>query len=124
MTGTLKDYIRVCEAESRVPHVGEDDGDVPHAKCATFDDDGGAYIRFWKIRDGKIVVQSMHSGEAVRGRDMLRWLNQTYRLPVVVVEATPEAMGFWRKMKKEGLVRTITAADGWPSPLEGESVPL
>lgn len=117
------------------PVIVPDDGDVPHAVMALFDADGEAYIRFWKILykdDGgdpvpgteELVIQSMASSKSVRGRDMLKWLDAKFNMPINVVEATNGAMGFWDRMQKEGLVHTVDAADGWSSPLEELSVPL
>lgn len=106
------------------PTVGADDGDVPHAHIAYFDDAGHAYIRFWQVKSGALVIQSIEATDAVRGRDMLRWLQQAYGRPVIAVEATPQARGFWERMKKEGLVQRFHDAIGWPHALEKQSVPL
>lgn len=103
------------------PVVDTDDGDVEHALCASFDDE--AYIRFWSIGRA-IVVQSMASSPAIRGRAMLQWLNSAYGLPVFAVEVTDDALGFWRRMKAEKLVARIEMADGFPSRYEGMSVPI
>ncbi len=119
----MRKFIKII-AENLQPEVVEDDGDVAHALHAAFDDEGEAYIRYWKTRDGYIVIQSMHSGPGIRGRDMLRWLNKQYDLPIAVVEATHEAMGFWDRMQKEGLVYSVDGADGMPSPLEKKSIPI
>lgn len=103
------------------PVVDTDDGDVEHALCASFDDE--AYIRFWSIGRA-IVVQSMASSPAIRGRAMLQWLNSAYGLPVFAVEVTDDALGFWRRMKAEKLVARIEMADGFPSRCEAMSVAI
>jgi hypothetical protein len=113
--------------------IDEDDGDVAHAMVARFSGeplnpndefDDGPFVRYWLTRDDDIVVQTLHAGADARGRDILRWLDQAYGKPIVVVEATQEAMGFWDKMQKEGLVYSVDGADGNPSPLEAQSVPM
>jgi hypothetical protein len=124
MDNNMRHYMRIVESGTALPRVVDDGGDVAHAKFAMFDENGAAYIRFWKVRDGRIVVQSMKSSAQVRGRDMVKWLGQTYRLPVVAVEATPEALGFWERMQDEGLIQSFEETDGFPTPLEDESVPL
>jgi len=88
-----------------------DNDDPPGSKWAVFGDDEAdnpAQIIYWKSR-GKIVIQIFRSGPDVRGRDMLRWLKATYKLPIIVVEATMEASGYWDQMEQEGLI------DGWDS---------
>lgn len=115
----LVEAAAVPEEDPEVSIV-DDDGDVPHAKAAFFDDD--AYVRYWKTQSGMIVIQTMRSSADMRGRDMLKWLAGRYGLPIVVVEATPEAMGFWRKMRREKLIVKVSPATGWPSPLEAQSV--
>ncbi len=120
----MRDFIKIITEAQLQPEIIDDDGDVAHAKYASFDDDGEAYIRYWATREGEIVIQSMHSSPTVRGRDMLKWLNDTYNLPIAVVDATFEADGFWARMEREGLVHSVDAADGWPSPKEAKSAPL
>lgn len=105
----------------------EDDGDVQFARAAFFGEDSGgqdAMIRYWNTPSG-VVVQAMHSNNDVRGRDMLRWLVGRYG-KVDVVEAIPEAMPFWQKMKREGLVGKIERAGefGDPSAREAEAIPF
>lgn len=122
----MREWINIVEAtvEPSVTHDEPTSDDVQHAMIATFDDD--AYIRFWKTRKNVLVIQSMHASDAVRGRDMLAWLKAKYGLPIVAVEVTWEAAGFWDKMQTEGLIRRwyeITAT-GRPSPLGRQSVPL
>lgn len=104
--------IRENDIASHVVEV-DDDGDVRHARAAFFGDDGTsddpAMIRYWNTRHG-VVVQSMHSDDRFRGRDMMKWLTTKYG-PVHVVEAVWEAWDFWDKMKDEGMVITISGAD-------------
>ena len=88
------------------------------------DDDGvDAHIGFWRTSDDRLAVQSMQSNRDVRGRDMLRWLAR-YGMPVHVVEAIPEAYGFWDRMRGEGLIVDWLPADGLASDLERLSVPF
>lgn len=103
------------------PDVVTDEGDVPHAYYAEFDDE--ANIRFWATPEF-LVIQSFHSSEAVRGRAMLGWLAQTYGRPIAVVEATLQSIGFWEHMQEEGLIVQIEAATGEASDLERQSVPI
>lgn len=123
---SIRTFIDIVESVGNnakaVPNVTQDDGDVPHAMAAFFDDD--AYVRFWKIKTGFLVIQSIASSENIRGRDMLRWLLDTYGLPIVAVEVTEASRGFWSKMKRDGLVKRFTMATGTASPLERQSVPL
>lgn len=84
------------------PTVVDDDGDIPGAKLAMFEDE--AYARFGQDPHGNLRLQSMASSERVRGRDMLRWLNAEYGRPIHVDEVTTEAAVFWEKMSHEGLV--------------------
>lgn len=105
--------------------IEHDDGaEVPHAMIASFDD--VAYIRFWKTAKNVLVIQSFRSSDAIRGRDMLRWLKDTYRMPIIVVEVTWEAAGFWDKMQAEGLIDRWDEIPetGEASPLSKKSVPL
>jgi len=120
----MRQFIQIINEAQLQPNIVEDDGDVPHALYASFDDEGEAYIRYWATRDGYIALHTMHSSPAVRGRDMLKWLNAKYDRPIAVVEAIPEALGFWDRMQKEGLVYSVDGADGWPSELEKRSIPI
>jgi hypothetical protein len=107
------------------PEVLEDDaGTVPHAQLALFDDGDmdGASLRYWATGRA-VVIQSMESSARTRGRDMLRWLGQQTRLPIVVVEAVPSAYGFWDKMQAEGRVARVEEATGEPSRYEALSRP-
>lgn len=117
----MRAFINIINEAQLSPTVVDDDGDVAHAKWAEFDDE--AHVRFWLTSDDEIVIQTMHSSPAIRGRDMLRWLAQ-YGKPIVVVEATYEALGFWERMQKEGLIHSVDVAEGFPSELENMSVPF
>lgn len=100
-------------------------GTCAHMMWAMWDEDDegvDAHIGFWRTRDGLMIVQSMQSNADVRGRDMLKWLER-HRLPIHVVEAIPEAFGFWDRMMDEGIIATWEPATGMPSMLERRSVP-
>lgn len=120
--------MQIISENDLAAHVSEvdDDGDVPHARCAFFgeEDDNGqdAMIRYWNTPYG-VVLQAMHSNAQFRGRDMLRWLVSKYG-PVNVVESIWEAYDFWRKMQGEGLVRTIEDAEGHASEQEANAIPF
>ena len=110
-----------------MPDVVEgDDSLCAHILWAMWDeDDGGvdAHIGFWRTSDGRIALQGMQSNGDIRGRTMLQWL-ATLGLPVHVIEAVPEAIGFWERMREEGLVVDWEPATGWPSDLEALAVPF
>lgn len=108
------------------PDVVEGDGHIPNIMWAMWEedeDDLDAHIGFWKTSDGRIAVQSLQANRNVRGRDMMRWLMR-YGMPVHVVEAIPEAYGFWDRMMAEGLIIDWAPADGFTTELERLSVPF
>lgn len=118
--------IRENDIAAHVVEV-DDDGDVAHARAAFFGDDGTsddpAMIRYWNTPYG-VVLQSMHSDSRFRGRDMMKWLTAKYG-SVNVVEATWEAWDFWKKMKREGMVRTISGCDEPDSrEMEANAIPF
>lgn len=92
----------VCKKPGLNPFVVENDGDVSGGLYAEFDDE--AYLLFYQDRKGNIRLQSAHSSEAIRGRDMLNWLSTMYGRPIVVNEVTTEAAGFWERMQSEGRI--------------------
>jgi hypothetical protein len=82
--------------------VVDDDGDIPGAKYAEFDDE--AHIRYGRDKNGNIRIQAITSSKAVRGRDMLRWLQEEYLSDVLVDEVTEPAAAFFDRMQDEGLI--------------------
>lgn len=92
--------------------------------CWSDDDDSPAHAVFWCTSDGRIVLKSLVSNAAFRGRSMLGWISVRYGLPIHVVEVIPSAIGFWNRMLDEGTITAWQASDGHPSPLEGLAVPM
>lgn len=106
--------------------VEGDEGPIANILWAMWDEDGDgndAHIGFWRTTDGRLAVQSMQSNREVRGRAMLQWLSR-YGLPIHVVEAVPEAYGFWERMLDEGRIVDWQPADGLVSDLERISTPF
>lgn len=99
-------------------------GDPRDAVIACWDHTFGAYVRFWRTSDNRLIVHSMHSGKAASGRAMLKWLNDTYQLPVSAIEVLPHAKGFWRKMQTEGMVHEMLDEGTSRGFDEGLAVPL
>jgi hypothetical protein len=92
----------------------------PHLMRADWGRDGDgrtAHLAFWRTVDGGIVLQDIQSNAVMRGRDMVRWLSG-HDMPVTVVEVIPQAVGFWERMLRDGLIARWEAATGWPNPLE------
>lgn len=106
--------------------VEGDDDRCPHMMWAMWEEDAegdDAHVGFWRTSDGRIAVQSFQSNLDVRGRGMLDWLKR-YGLPIAVVDAVPDAAGYWARMLSEGRISHWEPATGWPSDLEGKAVPL
>lgn len=133
----MRDLIALVEAaQFPEPAIMNNDGGPRHAKCFWWNgdpnlkpvnpwDDDDAYIVAWKNRDGDLVLQSMKSNSVVRGRDMLKWLNRRFPdMSIRVVEAIPEADGFWDKMQDEGLVYTVDGAGGEEAERDPEYRPV
>ena len=90
--------------QSLTPEIGDDD--QIGGKAAFFDDDGNAYIQYGQDKKGNIRLQSMESSDKVRGREMVQWLANEYGRKIIVDEVAPTAVGFWEKMKSEGLIES------------------
>ena len=106
--------------------VEGDECRMDHMMWAMFEEDDqgeDAHMGFWATSDGRLIIQSFQANADVRGRDMLVWL-QRYGRPIHVVEVIPPAIGFWNKMRDEGLITDWDHANGEPSPLESLSIPL
>lgn len=106
--------------------VENDDGRRLHQMWACWcdQDDAPAHAVFWRTRDGRIVVKGLVANAEFRGRDMLLWLRDAYRLPIHVVEVIPSAMGFWDRMEQDGVITGWEPSDGYASALERQAVPL
>lgn len=106
--------------------VADDDPRRRHQvwACWSDDDDAPAHAVFWRTSDGRIVLKGLVANAAFRGRAMLRWIRDRYRLPIHVVEVIPSAAGFWNRMRDEGVVSGWDPSDGYPSPLERIAVPM
>lgn len=97
--------------------VVEDDGDMPGARFVESED--GAYMRFGMDVNGRIRLQSMAASSTARGREMVRWLKETYGRDIMVDEVDLPAAGFWAKMQDEGLIA------GWEHKIfRGATVPV
>ena len=77
----------------------------------------GAHLAFWRTVDGRLALQDIQSNATTRGRDMVRWLSG-HGMPVTVVEVIPQAVGFWDRMLRDGIIARWEGATGWPNPLE------
>lgn len=83
-----------------------------------------AHAVFWATTDGRIVLKGMISNGMTRGRDMLKWIGQTYGRPIHVVEVLPTSQGFWERMQAEGVIASWEPSDGHANPLERMAEPL
>jgi hypothetical protein len=102
------------------------DGRRPHLLRARWEADDRrteASISFWLTSAGRIVLHDIRANADTRGRDMLRWLGG-HGHAVDVVEVIPQAEGYWRLMKDEGLVASWQAATGRAHPWERIAVPF
>ena len=83
-----------------------EDSEYPGSMYAEFDG-GMAYVKFFADAQGglRVTTLSTEDSEAIRGRQVLKWLRDTYRMPIRVNEVDPPAAGFWDKMQSEGLIK-------------------
>jgi len=57
------------------------------------------------------------------GEAAVIWLKYSFG-PVDVIDPVPEALGFWRKMKKRGYVRAIAYSEGAPGDASNNPAPM
>lgn len=86
------------------------------------DDDEPAMLGFFVAAGPRLVVQTIQSSPAIRGRTMLEWA-ASQGMPVHVIEVIPETCPYFERMAAEGLVDGWDPADGWTSPLYAASMP-
>lgn len=87
--------------------VDNDGTDFPEGSVtANFGGDDETHISYLLKPDGVAEVSGMYAKGKVRGTQMLEWLRSQPGVKTIVPkDVAPDAVGFWRKAKRRGLLK-------------------
>jgi len=72
--------------------------------------DSGTHVSGFKLHVLDVPTGQQRGGV---GEDAVRWLKRSYGA-VDIIDPLPDVLGFWKEMKKRGLVRSIEYSEGEP----------